>query len=72
MTAQQIQKWERTKEIAESCKVTWRLRDMVELYDARGFVLGYLTNVDEAHAFLCGYEHSRTGKEQQHNDEART
>jgi len=58
MTACDVQKWERTKEIAIACGVTWKLRDTIELYDKRGISLGYLWSVDTAYAFLCGYEHA--------------
>lgn len=56
MDAHKVQKWERTKEIAKACGVTWKVRDMIELYDQHGMNLGYQATVDEAYAFLCGYD----------------
>jgi len=58
-----VAKWERTKEIAQACGVTWKVRDTIELYDAKGFSLGHQSTVDEAFAFLCGYEYSRTAND---------
>ena len=60
MNTYDVAKWERTKEIAQACGVTWKVRDTIELYDAKGFSLGHQSTVDEAFAFLCGYEYSRT------------
>ena len=60
MNAYDVAKWERTKEIAQACGVTWKVRDTIELYDAKGLSLGHQPTIDEAYAFLCGYEHSRT------------
>ena len=60
MNAYDVAKWERTKEIAKACGVTWKVRETIELYDANGITLGYQPTVDEAFAFLCGYEHSRS------------
>lgn len=60
MNAYVVRQWERTKEIAMACDVTWALGASIEFYDKHGLCLGHVQTVAEAHAFLCGYEHCRS------------
>jgi len=57
MDAFLIQRWERTKEIANKCEVKWKVRETIELYDKRDMILGTFATVVEAFSFMCGYEH---------------
>jgi hypothetical protein len=57
MTGYQLQKWERTKELAKLCNVTWQLRKDIAFFTVKGLSLGSFETVDEAFAFMCGYEH---------------
>jgi hypothetical protein len=57
MDAHAVQQWERSKALATSLDVTWRVKDAIELYDKRGLTLGRFATVAETFAFLCGYEH---------------
>lgn len=61
MNAQDVQKWERTKELAKSCGVTLRVHDhgTIELHDEYGVGLGHQSTVAETYAFLCGYEYRK-------------
>ncbi len=58
MNGYEVQRWERTKEIARACGATWRVYECIEFYDNMGFSLGAHGTVAEAFAFICGYEHS--------------
>ena len=53
-----LQKWQRINEIAEACDVAIELRSMIELTNKKGLFLGVFNTVNEAFAFLCGYEHN--------------
>lgn len=53
-----LQRWERTQALATLCGVRIGLSDMISLRDKKGLGLGCFGTVDEAFAFMCGYEHS--------------
>jgi hypothetical protein len=58
MTAFDIAKWERCKELADMFGVKIEVRNNFKLTDKKGCMLGVLGTVAEVFAFLCGYEHS--------------
>lgn len=57
MTAADVAKWERCKELANMFKVKIDVRSAFRL-EYKKDCLGVLWTVDEVYAFLCGYEHS--------------
>lgn len=58
MQAHDVQIWERTKELAKVCNVTFEVRDEIAFFDRHKVCLGGFYTVAEAYAFICGYEHS--------------
>jgi hypothetical protein len=59
MDIHEINLWERLKEKAVECEVTLKIYDAIDIHDANDHSLGTHPTVEEAYAFLNGYEHSR-------------
>lgn len=58
MQAHEVQVWERTKELAAVCNITFEVRDKIYFFNQHKVGLGGFDTVVEAYAFICGYEHS--------------
>jgi glutathionylspermidine synthase len=56
MNAYDIARRERTKQIAEANGVTFTVSDNIKFYDKNKLCLGIQKTVDEAYAFMCGYD----------------
>jgi hypothetical protein len=54
-----VQKWKRTEEIAALCGASWEVREGFKCFDHHGSIMGHFETVNEAFAFICGYERGR-------------